>query len=101
MVDFKSHLDAFEIQWKERLGDTGEALARDLRQLVDLLLIDQTRLLDERIKEQVASWALINSDEKIPLEKISKEGLAILLANPGYISNGELMEILKQRFPDM
>ena len=89
----------FHTEWREHLGDTGERLAKDLKQLADLLLIEQSSLLDERIDARVASWARAGSDEKIPLDKISKEGLSMLLANPDYISNGELLEILKARMP--
>ena len=101
VVDFRQHFDEFEARWRERLGTMGGELAHDLRQLTDLLLVEQTQVLEEIIKSRVASWALSDSDEKIPLHRISKEGVAILLTNPEYISNGELMEILKQRFPDM
>ena len=93
-------LDQFHAKWSERLGVVGEDLARDLNQLVDLLLIEQEDFIDERVKERVASWALVGSDEKIPLSKISKDGLLRLLTDPNYISNGELMEMLKARFPD-
>ena len=100
LVDFKSFFEEFEAQWRERLGGTGKALSRDLRMLTDLMILHQTELIDERVKQQVASWALANSDEKIPLDKISKDGLLALLTNQVYISNGEIMEMLKLRFPD-
>ena len=100
MPDLRSHMAEFQTKWGERLGGVGEDLARDLAQLVDLLFMEQERIIDETVRERVASWALAGSDEKIPLNKISKEGLMILLANPDYISNGELMEMLKARFPD-
>lgn len=101
IVDFRQHFDEFEARWRERLGSMGGDLAHDLRQLTDLLLVEQTQILDEMIRSRVASWALAGSEEKIPLDRISKEGLALLLTNPEYISNGELMELLKQRFPDI
>jgi len=98
--ELRKYLDQFHSEWSERLGGTGEDLARDLRKLVDLLLVEQEEIATEATKRLVASWALAASDEKIPLDKISKEGLLVLLANPNYISNGELMEMLKARFPD-
>ena len=101
MIDLRQHFEEFEVRWRERLGAVGGDLARDLRQLTDLLLMEQKRVGEETIRNRVASWALVDSDEKIPLDKIGKDGLMTLLTNPGYISNGELMEILKQRFPDL
>lgn len=98
--ELRKYLDQFHSEWSERLGGTGEDLARDLRKLVDLLLVEQEEIATEATKRLVDSWALADSDEKIPLNKISKDGLVGLLANPDYISNGELMEILKARFTD-
>ena len=97
----REYMEQFRTQWRERLGDTGDSLARDLNILVEVILAEHREILDEALKERVASWALIDSDETIPLTKISKEGLAQLLANPDYISNGELFEIFKARFPDL
>ncbi len=95
----RKHLEQFHIEWSERLGETGELLARDLKQLVDLILEEYQEIVQERIKATVAPWALVGNEELIPLNKISKEGLAGLLANPDYISNGELWELIKLRFP--
>ena len=99
-LTLREYFEQFNAQWTERLGTTGESLARDLSQLVDLILEEHKSILEEIVKERVASWALSESEEKIPLDKISKEGLALLLTNPDYISNGELFEIIKARFPD-
>ena len=98
--ELRNHLDQFHSEWSDRLGSTGDHLAQYLRKLVDLLLVEQEEIVTEATKRLVAPWALADSDERIPLDKISKEGLLMLLANPSYISNGELLEMLKARFPD-
>ena len=92
-INVREYMEEFRAQWHEHLGSTGDDLARDLSQLVDVILAE----FEAIVRENVASWALVNSDEKIPLSKISKEGLVHLLANPEYISNGELFEVLKTR----
>ena len=94
----QAHLEQFRIQWTNRLGSVGNDLSRDLCQLVDLLLEEHHRIAIEAVNETVEPWARLGSEERIPLSKITKEGLASLLMNPEYISNGELMKILKQRF---
>ena len=100
-VKLLEYLEQFSIQWNERLGATGELLTRDIRQLVDLILIEHQEITEELIKIQVSPWALADNDEKIPLSKISKDGLIMLLTNPDYISNGELLEILRARLPGL
>ncbi len=86
-------------EWETRFGDVGAELARDMRKIVDLLLeyVDENYVTEEKLRSMVAPWALQGSDELIPLSKISKEGLERLLANPGYITDGELIEILASR----
>ena len=79
-------------------GGMGDALARDLRMLVDLLLTEEREILVEVVESRVAPWAIADSSEKIPLERISKEGIEKLLQNREYISDGELFEILKLRY---
>ena len=98
IVNIREYLEQFRIQWTERMGEVGDALARDLRMLVDLLLTEEREILVEVVESKVAPWAIADSSEKIPLEKISKEGLAQLLQNREYISDGELFEILKLRY---
>ena len=97
-------MEKLKADWRERYGIVGEEQSRDLNLLVDAILVyteeRNLELMNQVVNERVASWALANSDEKIPLDKISKEGLAILLANPDYISNGELLEMLRVRWPD-
>lgn len=100
LVSLKAEFDELEGKWRGLLGSTGEEVARDIRRVADLLLIEQERLVAEYIRETVSPWALVGSTEKIPLEKISKDGLALLLSNPEYISDGELLEILKLRLGD-
>ena len=99
-LDFRAQFDELEGKWRERLGSTGEEVVRDIRQVADLVLIEVERLVSKYVKETVSPWALVGSTEKIPLEKISKEGLDLLLSDPEYISNGELLEILKLRLGD-
>ena len=98
LTEIQHYLKEFHDKWAGHLGETGELLANDLRKLVDLILHEYEAIVEETIEKRVASWALANSKEQIPLNKISKEGLAKLLANPEYISNGELWELLKPRF---
>ena len=90
-------LQQFGDEWRKRLGSTGDDLARDLTLLADAILAENELAIEEVVRKRVASWALADSDEKIPLNKISKEGLVQLLTNPEYISDGELLEILKAR----
>ena len=98
IVNIREYLEQFRIEWTERMGGMGDALAKDLRMLVDLLLTEEREILVEVVESRVAPWAIADNSEQIPLEKISKEGIEKLLQNREYISDGELFEILKLRY---
>lgn len=89
--------EEFQTRWVERLGETGRDLTNDLRQLVDLILIEQ----DELIKERVASWALRGSDETIPVSKLDKEGIIRALFAPGFMTTSERVELAQALLEDV
>ena len=97
---FRKYFEEFEAEWSERLGQTGTALRRDLQKLTDLLLIETREVAREQIRELVASWALSGSEEVIPMEKWDKEGVLRMASNRDFISDGELLELVRMRFPD-
>ena len=94
----QEHFEQFESEWADRLGQTGRALRNDLQKLTDLILLEAQDMLDECIKARVASWALTDSEETIPMEKFSKEGVLRIASNREVVSDGELLELVRQRF---
>lgn len=110
--ELKSYLEEFRAQWEGRLGETGQALSSDLHKLVDLILTEQDlqikeqeerikALLDEVIEARVASWALQGSDEKIPMSKLDREGIMLAVCAPGFMTDGEQMELARGLFADL
>ena len=51
-LTLREYFEQFNAQWTERLGTTGESLARDLSQLVDLILEEHKSILEEIVKER-------------------------------------------------
>ena len=90
-------------EWRIRFGDAGNIMADDADKIIELVLLhlEQTYLTREQIAEliqlSVAPWALAGNEDPIPMEKIDKFGVIMLVTNPDFITDGELMEIIKTR----
>ena len=93
--------EEFQAKWEEKLGETGRDLTHDLRQLVDLILIDQQERVDERVKELVAPWALQGNDEKIPMSKLDREGIMLAVRAPDFMDDGERREFIQTLSEDV
>ena len=90
-------------EWRSRFGEAGNAMADDADKIIELVLLhlEQIYLTREQVAEMirlsVAPWALAGNEDPIPMEKIDKSGVIILVTNPDFITDGELMEIIKTR----
>lgn len=93
--------EEFQAKWVERLGETGRDLTHDLRQLVDLILIDQHERVEGWVKELIVPWALQDSDEKIPVSMLDKEGIIRALFAPGFMSASERVELAQALLEDV
>ena len=111
--ELESYLEEFQTQCEERLGETGRELSSGLHKLVDLILTEQDERVRERvneladkrvgewIKELAAPWALQGSDEPIPVSKFDKEGIMRILFAPGFMTDGEQLELARSLLEDL
>lgn len=83
---------------REHLGEgEGEEIHQLIRDLIDIIRQESVEMVEKVIKRRVASWALTDSDETIPLEKFSREAILNLMRNRQFVSDSELAEILAAR----
>ena len=86
----QEQLQDFEVRLAARIGASAAAeWRREVGQIIDLVIIEA--------RDGIEPWALKDSDAKIPIDRINKDGILDLLRNPEFISMDELLDVLRYR----